>query len=482
MPWQWNPLPGQSGTEYAFGNFESPAAFLRPESPPLKLHNSSMKALRSVPVVLLLSLQLLHAQSRLAIVTWNCGELFHAHQAEARASDLRSFASELRPDVIALQEVASRQTVEAIRTAMQLEGYHLAVSDFASDPDVSHTEPFAQLEVAVLSRFPLGRIVEVDVSSDTAPVGGSEEPPEIPDGLNVPVAGTARGALSVEIPALELTLTVVHLKSSRGLAGSPDAANARKREYVVAAAVEKIADLAQEFPDHRHLLVGDFNVGHSDLLKNGVDLSEDHFEDLEPGVRDGYEETHFLVESGIVRGVGMVNLAKHILATTYPGFPGSPIDNICVTRDHASQFSPAYKASRTYGSDHLPVLTTYRFEGDPEEEPATPAVPEATVVIVRVLPNPVGSDIDREEVSLINQGTDSINLNGWTLADTASHTLRLTGALAGNQTRTFFMQGQVLNNTTPEELFLRDAAGREIDRASYEPDQVQPGQAIEFAE
>lgn len=113
------------------------------------------------------------------------------------------------------------------------------------------------------------------------------------------------------------------------------------------------------FPGYAYLVAGDFNVGHSDKEKNGKSLKKDCYKDC--GRKDRYDETHALLRSGLVHGLKMNNLAKGIPDATYPGFPGSPIDNIYVYGDLAERFEPAKKASKAYGSDHLPVWTFYDF-------------------------------------------------------------------------------------------------------------------------
>jgi hypothetical protein len=103
------------------------------------------------------------------------------------------------------------------------------------------------------------------------------------------------------------------------------------------------------------------------------------------------------------------------------------------------------------------------------------------VRIVALLPDPVGTDTDNETVTLRNDGTDSVDLTGWMLRDTAGNELELSGALAANDTRTITIPGRQLPlNQSGDEVWLLDAAGQVRDYVAYTAAVVEEGTAIEF--
>lgn len=117
-----------------------------------------------------------------------------------------------------------------------------------------------------------------------------------------------------------------------------------------------MSDQLNTFSDYTFVVAGDFNVGHSDSKKNGTSLLHDCYKRCDNN--DGYDDTHALLETELVSGVEMTNLTLSHESTTYPKFPGSPIDNIYVQGPLSDKFSSAIIREETYGSDHLPVLVT----------------------------------------------------------------------------------------------------------------------------
>ena len=298
--------------------------------------------------LLVCSISLLRAD--VTIATWNVKDCFYTADVNRRKSDFEKFFGETNSDIIALQEVCSCSDIELIARHMNFPSPHIAISDF-----VDENEPRNKFEVAIISNYPFDGVSEIDMFPDEL---GSE----LSDyDLDTPVNGitprkSSRGALIVTIPKLSLTIYGIHLKSSFRAVGTRDLDNAEKREYISAILLEEIGKRETSDPNLVHLVLGDMNVGHSDISKIGVDLEVDDIAPLSSG-NDGYDDTHCLFESGVMSGFPMENLASHIKTSTYPTFPGTPIDNIYTLADEAAKFSPAYKASRTCGSDHLAVLT-----------------------------------------------------------------------------------------------------------------------------
>lgn len=301
----------------------------------------------------------LTAEEPLRIVSWNAREVFSPGDASARREDFEAFADELKPDVLLLQEVNSHAVVERIRDLMGLDGYHVYCSNFETNDAPSHSA----FEVAVISRLPAFQAIEFDPTPDNSgdEVDLEESPMPKLTKLGLEDVSTSRGFLWVHFPQFRLTVMNVHLKSSGGSSGGSDRSNAAKRELVAAAVADSVNDDLGFFPNHVHLVAGDFNVGHSDTSKNGVDVADDE--------NDGYDDTHAILNGGIVDGLKMRNLIGHITSPTFPGFPGTPIDNIYVAGTLASGMQNGRVLEDTFGSDHRPVACTYTRTEVPESDP-----------------------------------------------------------------------------------------------------------------
>ncbi|MBN8625504.1 MAG: endonuclease/exonuclease/phosphatase family protein [Planctomycetes bacterium] len=329
-----------------------------------------ISAVWAMPFVLLcVSFFIVPARAaEIRVAAWNVHEGFTPESIHARQEVLKKLGDELRPDVLVLEEVVTPAVATAVRDAMGLAGYYVACSNFnpSDEPD------FTALEVAVLSRYPFAQVVEYDPTPDNdLSDGDPDESPITADyklGIPVPndVRGT-RGFLWVRIPELRLTVSAVHLKSSRGVDGDADRENALRREFVTAAIMRSVAGDALTFPDHTAVIAGDFNVGHSDP-KNGRDLRRDDTTTSES--TDGYDETHALLTG--LAGIRMTNLMRHISETTFPSFPSTPIDNIYVGGPNAAKFSPAEMFDDTFGSDHRPLVTTLSLDTTPAQPTPAP--------------------------------------------------------------------------------------------------------------
>lgn len=310
-----------------------------------------------IRMLLLFCVVVIQLSGDVSIATWNVKDCFYPSDIETRKLDFRKFYRENPADLIVLQEICSEQDVEMIAKHMGISSPKIAISDFGKDPTGS-PDPRGSFEIGIISNYKFGSVSEIDLIAD-------QRGNELQDNqLDLTVSGlnkrrSARGVLIVEIPQLKLTLYGLHLKSSSGRVGKTDSENAEKREYLSAVLLEEIAKRESDRPEWNHVVLGDFNVGHSDKKKNGTNLKEDVFKPLTSG-KDGYDDTHYLFQSGVISGMKMVNLAQHINAGTYPTYPGTPIDNIYVLESEIDNYTPAYKASRTYNSDHLALFTTYK--------------------------------------------------------------------------------------------------------------------------
>lgn len=295
------------------------------------------------------------------IATWNVRNASTVDAVKLRSDQFREAAEEVRPDILVLQEVNSLAVVKEIGKVMGLDGYHAACSNFApGDPP-----DFTGLEVGILSKYPLSRVIEYDSTPDNKKSDAEPEEHAMPE--SVKLMGTPlgiekpkdefRGYLWARIDAIQLTIATVHLKSSRGEAGPMDKENAEKREYVAAVVAVGVLEDMRLWPNYTYVVAGDFNVGHSDETKNGIDLKHDCYQSCEG--KDLYDETHAIFNSGLVGGLKMHNQVGHTRMPTFPSFPSTPIDNIYVAGKGKDHFSRAWIEKRTFGSDHRPVRTNW---------------------------------------------------------------------------------------------------------------------------
>jgi hypothetical protein len=112
-------------------------------------------------------------------------------------------------------------------------------------------------------------------------------------------------------------------------------------------------------------------------------------------------------------------------------------------------------------TDHFPVVVQLRFEGN---------VKSATLLIARLLPNPVGSDRDNEEVTIKNVSQQAVNLNDWKLRDLAGKTWSLSSlnSLPQGQEKTITRQGQPMDlNNGGDTIELIDPNGTVVSSVTY---------------
>ncbi len=120
------------------------------------------------------------------------------------------------------------------------------------------------------------------------------------------------------------------------------------------------------------------------------------------------------------------------------------------------------------GSYTVAYGTTSRTFNVKAPAPVTPPVTTTSVVVASLLPNPVGTDEQREEVTLLNRGSASVTLTGWSLEDRSGLHWDLTGTIGPGQRRTFRRNGQDMSlNNAGDEIVLMDHGDVERDRFSY---------------
>ena len=422
----------------------------------------------------------------LCIVDWDVGALFDPSEAQDRSEDFHQFASDLKPDILLLQEITKPSTVEKVRDLMGLDGYHIAMSDFEQNDNGQ----FNALEVAIISRLPLTKIIEFDHSPDNQAGDPDEQKLERVDLQGIAETGTSGGFLYAEVPEANLILIVTHLKSSNGRVGQSDRQNAQERELVAAAMAKQVNEaLMREGNEQTVLVAGNFNVGETDAAKNGSVLDEDN---VSTQAGDLYDDTHAILSAGLIGGRQMMSLTKSLDRETYVGssFPGTgPIDVIYVAGPKVSQFTLAGVGGTSYGSDHLPVFTTFGASGEPTiPPPPSEPTPGLTISALfsnpegpsALLPNPEGPDEGHEWVTLKNTGNSEIDLAGWFLVDRTGHERALHGTIAAGAELMIDIADREmpLNNSGGNAIRLVNPGGNVEDSLAYSGQQAIQGQEI----
>ena len=102
------------------------------------------------------------------------------------------------------------------------------------------------------------------------------------------------------------------------------------------------------------------------------------------------------------------------------------------------------------------------------------------VLVVAVLPDPVGADRGHEVVTLVNTTAASIDPGGWGLVDAAGGRQNLSGAIAGGGVVQVTASGALQLGNQGDTVVLVDGSGGSIDQVTYKANQVRPGRTICF--
>ena len=124
------------------------------------------------------------------------------------------------------------------------------------------------------------------------------------------------------------------------------------------------------------------------------------------------------------------------------------------------------------------------IEPDPAPSGATtkPSVSTAgDVAIVALLPDPTGTDVPHETVTLVNTTAATITLDDWTLADSANRREKLSGSLAAGEAIRVTLSSAARLSNTGGSLVLASADGAVIDTFQYVKSQVKAGRTIAAA-
>lgn len=404
------------------------------------------------------------ADEPLTVATWNVA----LRDRDASDLNIDGFLAEVDFDILLVTEVQTQSDLDDLLQEMDREDFYTAISSFGSGS--------RDLEVGIISRFPMANLVEFDRSLDDSGVVPERRLERVAlDGIAD--VGVGRGFLVAEIPELKLFVIVSHFKSSRGDSGPDDYENAEKRELVAAAVAQHTNELLAAHPDYTVVFGGDVNVGIADRGKNGMDLEDDR--------TDGYDDTHALLAGGLVNGLRMRALAQNVPSTfvgndDVPDFPGTgAIDVLYVTGGLVDAFEPAQAASTRFGSDHLAVFASIGDDG-PSGGGTSPGGTNG-VEIVNALPNPEGQDIGRERVVLAYSGSGVLDISGWSMRDRAGNIYVFpTGSVLSPGSNEFqlFRPTMPLNNSGDSVVLLNSDDVQQGPTFTYSGADVIPGEFV----
>lgn len=421
-------------------------------------------------------------QDRVRVATYNIKFLSTGVSSQGdRLAKLRTVIDHLDADVIGLQEIADRA---ALNLVFPSQDWHIIIDDDSGDDQ----------DVAVVVRKPFQVVgINADLDADDNnflfPGGTFNSPfPNRRDAL----------AVEVQVPGQSETFVVIVIHA-KARSGGRSATDQRR----VGAARLLVESLKDKFSDKDFILLGDFNDNPDDQSMNILETGD-------PNASAGPEE---------IDGPFLINLVEPLLAAGHvshgrtsadiAGDRVNTIDPLSRKRNNdlrgtnantgdilfdqllipvwmktkyvqgsASVFDRevAVKGNTTTrASDHLPVSAEFEFGGEDEEE--TPG----QLKIVSLLPNPNGVDAGREEVTIRNLTTSSINLQGWKLRDRASNTFSLSGSIPANSELVIRLSPNTMPlNNDGDEVSLIDPQANVRHQVSYTGMQAQSGVRITF--
>ncbi|MFG0306543.1 MAG: endonuclease/exonuclease/phosphatase family protein [Phycisphaerales bacterium JB040] len=311
-----------------------------------------------------------------------------------------------------------------------------------------------------------------------------------------------RDVLAIELMVNDtgetFTLMVVHTKARHG--GRKTTEPRRS-----GASVMLVQRLESEFQDRQVIVVGDFNDTPDDrslnILETGDPDAPASMENEQGEFLVNLTET-LLVDEHVSWGkkTNDIDRSTDRIDTTTPGSRAfnfehrdsddlniwdALLDQILISHNLLDNYhhgsvgvldlgDAARGNNKSRASDHLPVYADFVFAAPGRVD--TPAL-----TIHACLPDPQGEDGGNETVTLRNNSTATIDLDGHTLTDRAGHVLALSGTIDAGATRVIAIPaGKLPLNNTGEDLALTDGSGVLLHEVSYTRARVSPGIEIAF--
>jgi len=431
-------------------------------------------------VLLLLTcwITIVAAQQRARVATYNI-KFLNANISQERTDRLKSVVEKLDADVIGLQEIDNRA---ALNKVFDPQKWHLLIDE--------KSQPIQ--DVAIVVRKPF------EVVGFPTDLNAADNNFLFPDPALNSFFVDRRDVLFAEIrlPGSQRTffVMVVHAKSRVG-----GRANTDHRR--VGAARLLLAKLEQNFEEKDYVVLGDMNDNPDDESINIIETGNPNAIGVEENTDGPFlinlAET-LLAAGHISHGVTSVDIVGDKVNTLDPDSRnrnntnrGNNVNTGKILFDQLlipMQMQNKYVqgsirvfddkvavegGANQSASDHLPVFADFEFDDD------APIGPD--VRILSVLPDPIGDDRGREQISVANRGTAAVSLQNWKMRDRAMNVFPLTGSIgAGANTTLTIPSGKMPLNNGGDSIELIDAGGITRHQVEYTAAQVSPGGVITF--
>ena len=300
-------------------------------------------------------------------------------------------------DVWGLEEVVDGVEWSSLKS--QLPGYTGVLANDASVTSGSTYYTATEQKVGLLFRSSIASVVssKIILTGNDSDFAGR---PPLEVKLHVTLNGTSEDVIFI----------VLHMKAFNDVASWQRRLNASN-------ALKSYLD--STYPTQKVIVVGDWNDDVDTSITSGEPSPYANF----VGASASYTfPTKALTDAGIASTVSYTDFIDHQLATN---------DLIA---DYVSASAKVYRVDSyisSYGtttSDHYPVLSKWNVGGG-----GTGGTPK--VIINEIMANEPGSDVNGEYVELVNVGTASASIGGWTISDGTSvrHTFASGTSLAAGK-------------------------------------------------
>jgi endonuclease/exonuclease/phosphatase family metal-dependent hydrolase len=203
------------------------------------------------------------------------------------------------------------------------------------------------------------------------------------------------------------------------------------------------AYLDATFPTQKVWVVGDWNDDVDTSIFSG---NASPYRNFVTDTARYRVQTKALSDTGIASTVGFPDMIDHHMNTNEAAAT-FVANSVQVYR--VDSFVPSYGSTT---SDHFPVLSRYTFAGG--GTPPPPPTTGANIVLNEICANEPGSNTAGEFVEIVNIGSASASLGGWTLSDSTStrHTFASSTTLAPGKAIVIFGGASAIPGGLPATL------------------------------